>query len=79
VLPAVAAAFLASLPMSDTLWLTTAELCEHLAISRSTLFAIRRSGLLKEGRHLVAKNPTSVRSHLLWNCQRCEMALGRIS
>jgi hypothetical protein len=41
--------------MSDHLWLTTAELCSHLAISRSTLFAIRRSGLLKDGRHLVAK------------------------
>jgi len=51
--------------MSDHLWLTTAELCSHLAISRSTLFAIRRSGLLKDGRHLVAKNPTSARSHLL--------------
>jgi hypothetical protein len=73
------AAFLASLPMSDTLWLTTAELCSHLAISRSTLFAIRRSGLLKDGRHLVAKNPTSSRSHLLWHRQRCELALGRIS
>jgi hypothetical protein len=67
------------LPMSDHLWLTTAELCSHLAISRSTLFAIRRSGLLKDGRHLVAKNPTSSRSHLLWHRQRCELALGRIS
>ena len=63
--------------MSDTLWLTTAELCTHLAISRSTLFAIRRSGLLKDGRHLVAKNPTSSRSHLLWHRQRCELALRR--
>jgi hypothetical protein len=77
VLPALTAAFLAPLPMSDSLWLTTAELCAHLAISRSTLFAIRRSGLLKDGRHLVAKNPTSSRSHLLWH--RCELALGRIS
>ena len=50
----------------------------HLAISRSTLFAIRRSGLLREGRHLLAKNPTSSRSHLLWHRQRCELALGRI-
>jgi hypothetical protein len=65
--------------MSDHLWLTTAELCTHLAISPSTLFAIRRSGLLKDGRHLVAKNPTSSRSHLLWHRQRCELALGRIS
>ena len=49
---ALVAALSALLPMSDHLWLTTAELCSHLAISRSTLFAIRRSGLLKNGRHL---------------------------
>jgi hypothetical protein len=77
-LPAMAAALSAPPPMTDHLWLTTAELCAHLAISRSTLFAIRRSGLLKDGRHLVAKNPTRSRSHLLWHRQRCELALGRI-
>jgi hypothetical protein len=48
--PVQVAASSAWLPMSDHLWLTTAELCSHLAISRSTLFAIRRSGLLKDGR-----------------------------
>jgi hypothetical protein len=46
-------------------WLTTEELCAQLAISRSTLFAIKRSGLLKAGRHLVPKNPGCRRSHLL--------------
>jgi len=65
--------------MASDLWLTTTEICAHLAISRSTLFAIRRSGLLRNGRHLVAKNPTSSGSHLLWHRQRCELALGRIS
>ena len=65
--------------MTSTLWLTTDQLCTHLAISRTTLFAIRRSGLLKDGRHLVTKNPTASRSHLLWNLQRCELALGRIN
>ena len=64
--------------MARDLWLTTTEICAHLGISRSTLFAIRRSGLLRNGRHLVAKNPTSSRSHLLWHRQRCELALGRI-
>ena len=77
--PVQVAASSALLPMSEHLWLTTTELCSHLAISRSRLFAIRRSGLLKDGRHLVAKNPTSSRSHLLWHRQRCELALGRIS
>ena len=48
--------------MGDHLWLTSAEHYSHLAISSSTLFAIRRSGLLKDGRHLVAKTPTSARS-----------------
>ena len=58
-------------------WLTTEELCRQLAISRSTLFAIKRSGLLKPGRHHVPKNPSSPRSHLLWHQHRCELALGR--
>jgi|688.fasta_scaffold269115_3 hypothetical protein len=58
-------------------WLTTEELCAQLAISRSTLFAIKRSGLLKPGRHLVPKNPGCRRSHLLWHLHRCELALGR--
>ena len=58
-------------------WLTTEELCAQLAISRSTLFAIKRSGLLKPGRHLVPKNPGCRRSHLLWHQHRCELALGR--
>ena len=70
---------MAAIGSSNSAWLTTSELCAALAISRSTLFAIRRSGLLKDGRHLVAKNPTSARSHLLWHRQRCELALGRIS
>ncbi len=58
-------------------WFTTEELCVQLAISRSTLFAIKRSGLLKPGRHLVPKNPGCRRSHLLWHLHRCELALGR--
>jgi hypothetical protein len=58
-------------------WLTTEELCAQLAISRSTLFAIKRSGLLKLGRHLAPKNPGCRRSHLLWHLHRCELALGR--
>ena len=58
-------------------WLTTEELCSQLAISRSTLFAIKRSGLLKPGRRLVPKNPASPRSHLLWHQHHCELALGR--
>jgi hypothetical protein len=58
-------------------WLTTEELCVQLAISRSTLFAIKRSGLLKPGRHLVPKNHGCRRSHLLWHLHRCELALGR--
>ncbi|MFM7676280.1 MAG: hypothetical protein ACKO5F_12030 [Synechococcus sp.] len=63
--------------MAPDLWLTTEQLCAQLSISRSTLFLIRRQGLLKDGRHLVPKNPTARRSHLLWNLQRCELALGR--
>ena len=64
--------------MSPTPWRTTEELCQELAISRSTLFALRKSGLLKPGRHLVPKNPACSRSRLLWHLQRCELALGRL-
>jgi hypothetical protein len=56
----------------------TEELCTHLAISRSTLFALKKGGLLKPGRHLVPKNPACPRSRLLWHEQRCELALGRL-
>jgi hypothetical protein len=64
--------------MSPTPWRTTEELCQELGISRSTLFALRKSGLLKPGRHLVLKNPACSRSRLLWHLQRCELALGRL-
>jgi hypothetical protein len=63
--------------MDDSIWLTTDALCRRLAISRSTLFEIRRQGLLKDGRHAVPKNPGCRRSRLLWHVQRCELALGR--
>ena len=53
------------------------EHCAQLAINRSTLFAIKRSGLLNPGRHLVTKNPGYRRSHLLWHLHRCELRLGR--
>ena len=67
------------LPMDDPLWLTTEALCHRLAISRTTLFEIRRRGLLRDGRHVVPKNPGCRRSHLLWHLHRCELALGRQS
>ena len=64
--------------MSPTPWRTTEELCQELAISRSTLFALRKSGLHKPGRHWVPKNPACSRSLLLWHLRRCELALGRL-
>ena len=42
---------------------------------RSTLFAIKRSVLIKPGRHLVPKNPGCRRSHLLWHQPRCSALL----
>jgi hypothetical protein len=65
--------------MTHPLWLTTEQLCEALAISRSTLFAIKKRGVLRPGRHVVPKNPACPRSHLLWHRERVEMALGRVS
>ena len=67
----------AAAAMDDPVWLTTDALCRRLAIGRSTLLEIRRQGLLKDGRHVVPKNPGCRRSRLLWHVQRCELALGR--
>jgi len=53
--------------MRAPIWITTEELCRRLANSRSTLFVIKRGGLLKPGRHLLCHQ------------QRCELALGRES
>jgi len=61
--------------MDDPLWLPTEEVCRRLAISRTTLFQLRRQGLLKDGRHVVAKNPGCRRSDLLWHQGRCSALL----
>jgi hypothetical protein len=61
--------------MDEPLWLTTEETCLRLAISRSTLFEIRRQGLLRDGRHVVPKNPGCRRSDLLWHRGRCSALL----
>ncbi|MFM7265575.1 MAG: hypothetical protein ACKOZW_08320 [Cyanobium sp.] len=61
--------------MDDPIWLTTDALCRRLAISRSTLFEIRRQGLLKDGRHVVRKNPAAPHSDLLWHQGRCSALL----
>ncbi len=42
--------------MTSTPWYTTEELCHQLAISRSTLFALRKSGLLNDGCQATSKS-----------------------
>ena len=60
------------------LWISTGEASAHLGISRKTLFRLKKREILKQQRHWARKNPASPSSDLLWQVQRCEMALGRL-
>lgn len=64
--------------VSQGLWVSTNQASDALGISSKTLFRMRQSGLLKAGHHWVRKNPTAQSSDLLWQIQRCEIALGRL-
>lgn len=64
--------------LSERLWVTTSQASDLLGISSKTLFRLRQSGLLKAGHHWVRKNPAAQSSDLLWQIQRCEIALGRL-
>lgn len=59
-------------------WLETAVIGRHLAISRQTLWRLRRLRILREGHHWTRKTPGCPRSDLLWHRTRCELALRRV-
>jgi hypothetical protein len=59
------------------MWLETSEVIIRLAISRQTLWRLRRHRILREGQHWTRKTPGCPRSDLLWHLPRCELALRR--
>ena len=65
-------------PLPSAAWISTAELCQALTISRSTIGRRRRRGLCKQGHHWIKKNPAMPRSDHLWHLERCaQSSLGR--
>lgn len=57
-------------------WLSSAELCQELAIGRRTLTRLKRSAYFKEGHHYRKVNPSAPRSNLLWNLDRVLIRMG---
>ena len=63
--------------MTETavIWLSTAQLCRDLAVSRSTLCRWQQRKVLRQGVHWVRKNPTAVHSDQLWCLEACQALL----
>ncbi len=59
--------------------LTTAEVCEHLRLSDSTLRRLKHEGVLKAGQHYRAVGSGTKRPPLLWNLEACDEALAHRS
>ena len=58
-----------------TFQMTTAEVCDHLRLSDTTLRRLRREGFLKPGHHFRAKGTGDNRPQLLWNPDAVDQAL----
>jgi len=56
-------------------WLTTTELCQSLAISRSKLCRWQQRKVFRQGVHWVRKNPAAPRSDQLWSLAACRSLL----
>ena len=61
-------------PLEPT-WYTTAQACQYLKVSDSTLYKYRKYGYLKAGIHWRNKFPDSPKSGVLYNIKACEKAL----
>ena len=55
-------------------WITKAELCKHLCISRNTLQA-RIYPLASRGEHYIHKDPFNPASHKVWKLSEVERLL----
>ena len=55
--------------------LTTAEMCSALKISESSLYILRKKGVLLPGVHYRAQGPGRVRPKLIWDPEAVDAAL----
>lgn len=56
-------------------WITTAETCEVLGISRETLRKLRLRGVLQPGKHFRRWGCTEGRGPLQWHLENVEAAI----
>ena len=66
---------MSSMNSSQGDWLTTGELCNALAISRSKLCRWQQRKVFRQGIHWVRKNPSAPRSDQLWSLAACRSLL----
>ena len=66
---------MSSMNSSNGDWLTTTELCQSLAISRSKLCRWQQREVFRQGVHWVRKNPSAPRSDQLWSLPACSSLL----
>ena len=66
---------MSSMNRSQGDWLTTGELCQCLAISRSKLCRWQQRKVFRQGVHWVRKNPAAPRSDQLWSLPACRSLL----
>ena len=59
-------------------WVNTKSMARALGCCRNTLGNMKRSGILKEGRHWRRVNPAAPRSTLVWHLARTLAALGAL-
>ena len=66
---------MSSMNSSNGDWLTTTELCQSLAVSRSKLCRLQQRKVFRQGIHWVRKNPAAPRSDQLWSLPACRSLL----
>lgn len=60
-------------------WMSTADACQRLGVSRWVLATARDGGQLRKGHHWKVKNPNAARLTYLWHVDRLEHWQSQVS
>ena len=58
-------------------WISNAQICKHLGVSRNTLYLMRKQGLFAKGTHWRNKDPLNEDSHKVWKCSAVDQLLSQ--
>ena len=58
-------------------WISNATICNHLGVSRNTLYLMRRQGLFAKGTHWRNKDPLNKNSHKVWRLSAVDQLLSQ--